>query len=1037
MKKFTNGWPYLACLLLLAGPGQEATASSSVAAARAAVRLVDWEITGKVVSERGEALPGVTVLLKGGSVGATTDANGNFSLRVPETAGTLIFSYIGSLTKEVAFSGAGAINVTLSDDAKALQEVVVVGYGTMKKSSVTAAVAKIENKILDQVPAGRPETALVGRLAGVNIAQTRSTPGAAPLIRIRGAGSIDAGNDPLVVIDGFPGGSLGQINMNDVESIEVLKDASSAAIYGSRAAGGVIIVTTKKGQTGKPKLNFNTYYGVSKPMLHDDWVTGEEYYNYVVKYQNREFAWAGGDPSIPVWSDPRRPAQYQVNPIIKEEPQTIWQDEVLQRAPIQSYNFSVSGGTDAVKYYVSATHNGEEGILKTASYKFYGVRANVDVKVNKVINMGFLLNPSYAKRRDAGSLMVSLVKYPPFVAPRNPDGTYPKARDYWGQNVTSQANPNGILNGTFNTSSALNNVGEAYLGLELLKGLNFRTSVGTNISSGSSDYFQASYATNSGSTSGSASDFRTINLLNENTLNYNRTFKDIHEVSGLLGASYQQSTSRSTSLAAVPGSFNNDIIHTLNNAIINPAGTSSYREGWGLVSYFSRLHYAFKEKYLLSGSLRADGSSRFAPDNKWGYFPSASVGWRVSQENFMQNIPAISELKLRGSYGATGNFNIGNFSYLGGITSVNYSPNNVFSKGMAQTSFGNDKLKWEKTNSYDFGVELGLFQNRINMVLDFYDKTTTDQLYNVAIPAITGFTGTLSNIGEIRNKGVELELNTKNLTGDFKWSTFFNVSRNRNEVVSLGGLQERTVTDTYGMSWLLRVGEPMFSYYGYKTIGVLQNAEEIKNTPVLAGSKPGNPKYQDVNGDNKIDPQDRVILGNFQPKLFLGMSNDFAWKNFDLNITMQASLGAKMYTFENQSYQGNVLGAMRRSLVETQWWSPVEPGDGKMPAAALSQLNFQGASDIYIENASFLSVRNLNLGYTLPVGIAEKFRMNSLRVYTSINNLLMVTDKNFHGYNPEGYTAGEIGGVNSMPGYNGNGSEPINRVFTVGLNVSF
>lgn len=671
MKMFTQNWPRMLCFLVVLGcSGVVSRAASTPSVRGAKNRLLEWRISGKVTSEKGETLPGVTVILKGSALGTATDANGNYFLNVPETAGTLVFSSVGTVTKEVAFNGAGVINVALNDDAKALDEVVVVGYGAVKKSSVTAAVSKIDNKILDEIPAGRAETALVGRLAGVNVSQTRSSPGSAPLIRIRGAGSIDAGNEPLVVIDGFPGGSLGQINMNDVESIEVLKDASSSAIYGSRAAGGVIIVTTKRGKTGKPKFNFNAYYGLSKARLHNDWLSAEDYYKYAVKYQNREYAWIGGDVSVPAWGDPRRPSQYQVSDTVRRSANTIWQDEVTQVAPIQSYNLSVGGGTENVKYYVSGVVLSEQGTVKNTNYNQYSLRANLDVKINPVVSVGFLFNPSYATRRVAPTDMVSLVKYPNFVAVQRPDGTYPKAREYWGQNVTSQANPMAILEGTFINAYSLNNVGEAFMALDLLKGLRLRTSVGTNISYNTNDRFQASYATNNSISNGSASDTRSISLLNENVLSYNRTFGDAHDFNAILGASYQRNTSRNDYMAAVAGSFNNDIIHTLNNAIIDPASTGTTKSEWGLISYFSRVNYAYKEKYLLSASVRADGSSRFGPANKWGYFPSASVAWRVTQEEFMKNLPAINELKLRASYGATGNFNIGDFDYLGRISTV-------------------------------------------------------------------------------------------------------------------------------------------------------------------------------------------------------------------------------------------------------------------------------------------------------------------------------------------------------------------------------
>jgi TonB-dependent starch-binding outer membrane protein SusC len=993
-------------------------------------------VTGRVTDgQTDQTMPGVNIVVKGTSIGTITDAAGKFAITVPDRNSVLVFSFVGYSTLEIPVAGKSVINASIISESRALEEVVVVGYGTMKKSSVTAAISKVENKLLDQIPTPRIETALVGRLSGVNISSIRNIPGEAPVIRVRGPGSIDAGNDPLVVIDGYAGGDLAQLSMNDVESIEILKDASSAAIYGSRGSGGVVIVTTKKGKTGAPKLNLNIYSGVNSAILFHDWILGQDWYDYCVRYQNREFVWNGGDPSIPVWNDARRALRYQVDPIFLQEPQTCWQNEVTQVAPIESGNLAISGGTDNVRYYISGTYNKEGGIIKTAWYTNYNVRANIDVKVNKVINVGLMLNPYFGKRRIAGSSMVALVKYPPFVPPRNSDGTYPKARDFTTATTTGQDNPFKYLYGTYYYTSSLRNLGEAYVDINLLEGLKLRSSFGTNLGYNTTDYF--SEATGGIDVLvGNASDSRSINLLNENTLTYGKKINEVHDINALVGASFQNSTSRSMSMAATNGSFNNNIIHTLNNATINPSSTSSSMSEWGLISYFARLTYGYKEKYLLSGSLRTDGCSRFGIDNKWGYFPSASIAWRISQEDFMKNISFVSEFKVRGSYGATGNFNIGDFDYLGKISKVYYAPDNTLTAGMVQSTFENSKLGWEKTNSYDLGVELGLFNNRLNFVIDYYNKKTSDLLYNVSIPAITGFTSSIFNIGEVQNKGIELEITSKNITGAFNWQTSFNLSHNSNKVLDLGGITERINTDSYGMSWILKLGKPMFSYYGYKLIGVLQNADDVANSPIIVGEKPGNPKYQDINRDGKIDSQDRVFLGNFMPKVVLGMVNNFSWKNFDLSITMQSSLKAIMYNFESQYYQGNTLESMRNSLVKNQWWSESEPGDGKTPACALSQLSFNGATDLYLEDASYFFIKNLNFGYTVPATLSKKIGISSLRIYSSMGNLLMIKSKQCNSYNPEGYTGGEISGIGSKPGYNG-GTEPVVRTITIGINVSF
>ena len=1028
----------LAMLLALLTPGIATTdlsfaGSALLAAGKMAVP--DRNIRGKVTDEKGDGLPGVNVLVKGTQRGVITDTSGEFDIMVPDDA-TLVFSFVGYITQEVPVGSNSTLNISLVPTQEALNEIVVIGYGTRKKSSVTSSVTRLENKNLEQVPSGRIENVLAGRLAGVNISNSRNRPGEAPNIRVRGWGSISAGNNPLVVIDGFPGGDLATLNMNDVESIEVLKDASSTAIYGSRGASGVILVTTKRGSTGKTALNVNAYYGLSKAMLFDDWLTGKEWYDYLVRYQNREFVWAGGDPTLPMFGDDRRPATYRVNPLTYELPQTVWQDEVMQTAPMQSYNISASGGSDRAKYYVSGLYLDEIGTMKTASYTKYGVRANVDMKINNFINLGLELSPTYSKRRIAGSNMVNLVKYPPFVGTEKINGKYPRTADYIPSGHSGQASPYVYLYGTENYVRYFSNIGRAFLDVNITNDLKFKTSIGNTIGFSENNVWAGGIGDPGVNTTGSLADSRSINTVNENILNYNKTFNQHHDFGALLGASYQQTRTRSVSMAAVANSFNNDKVKTLNNAIINPSATTSSNSEWGLISYFARVNYGYKDKYLLEASFRRDGSSRFGPDNKWGNFPSVSAAWRVSEEDFLKSVSAISELKLKASYGVTGNFNIGNFQYLGTVSNAVYSPGNVTVNGITQTSMANNELSWEKTKGINVGFELGLIQNRINLSVDFYRNRTTDMLYSVNIPAITGFTNTISNTGEVENRGVDIELNTRNIVhGDFRWNTSFNVSFNKNEVIDLGGVDER-INEYWSMGFLLRKGVPMFSYYGYKMIGVYNDQQQVESTPHLAGAKPGNPILQDTNGDGKIDPDDRVVLGSFMPKSIWGMTNEFSYKNLDVSFFIQASLGAKMFNAESQYYEGNTLGAMRRSRVENQWWSVDEPGDGKTPALSLNQLfQFNTNTDYYIEDASYLSVRSLNIGYNLPQ-VAQKLKMSNLKFYASVNNLLMVKSKLNASYNPEGTTQGEISGINSTPGIN-LGSEPINRTFVLGVNFGF
>lgn len=1006
---------------------------------RYGTHLFAIDVSGNVTDENGEPLIGVNVRVKGSTQGTATDIDGSFTLTDVDENGVLVFSYIGFQTQEVALHGNSTVSVTLLEDAQTLDEVVVVGYGTVKKRSVTSAISKIENKKLDQLPAGRPESALVGRMAGVNISQVRSTPGSAPTITIRGPGSISASNSPLIVIDGFPGGSFSNINMNDIESIEVLKDASSAAIYGSRGSGGVILVTTKSGSSGKPRLNFNSYVGISTPIMHgqDEWIEGgQEFYEYTARYINRDFAWVGGDPSLPLWDDERRPVQYRVNPVIAEGNYN-WEDILLNPAPMQNYSLSVAGGREGNDYYISGTIKDEQGVIMNTGFKQYAIRANVNLNITDNIDAGLMISPNYSRRRVYYGGLQNLIKMPPFLSPeKQEDGSYLRPRDYWGSTVSGGVNPLATLEGAHLYTTSFNNVGQAYASVSFLDDFNLRSSFGFNVTYSTVDNFTESSAVSNNIERGNASDRRYFNWINENVLSYNHTFAESHDVAAIAGASVQYNLSRAAAMTAESGSFANETIWTLNNAIVLPSAYTS-KSQWGLTSYFMRVNYGFDEKYLLSASIRTDGSSRFGPENRWGYFPSASVAWRLSQEDFLRNSKLISELKIRASYGAVGNFNIGDFQYLGSIGNANYAPDGELVQGQAQSSFGNPGLKWEKTESYDIGVDLGLWGNRFHLTFDYYDKKTNDLLYNVSIPSISGFTNTIVNVGDIRNRGVELELTSRNLTGEFNWTTSFNISRNKNEVVNLGGGVDRVInTHSRGMGWILEVGQPMFSYYGYKMDGVLQTEADLENYPIIPGQRVGTVRYHDLNGDGTITPDDRQILGSFMPDVFLGLVNDLTWKNWDLTIAIQSSLGNKMYNLENLYYQGPTVSAFLKPVVENQWWSEEEPGDGNHPATSLAALEFVGNSDYYLENASFLAIRNINLGYQFPVQLMERIRVDQLRLYLSVSNALMWTSKDFNGYNPEGFTTSGISGIGSLPGLN-NGSEPIPRIFALGLNINF
>src|SRR5690606_22492684 len=514
-----------------------------------------------------------------------------------------------------------------------------------------------------------------------------------------------------------------------------------------------------------------------------------------------------------------------------------------------------AGGRDGNDYYISGTVKDEQGVIKNTGYQQYSIRANVNLNITDHVAAGLMISPNYSKRRVYYGGLQNLIKMPPFLSPeKQEDGSYLKPRDYWGSTVSGGVNPLATLEGAHLYTTSFNNVGEAYASIRFLEDFQLRSSFGFNMSYSTVENFIESRAVSSNVTSGNASDGRVFNWINENVLSYNRTFLDIHDFSAIAGVSYQYNLSRSASLTAESGSFANETIWTLNNAIVLP-GSYTSKSQWGLSSYFMRVNYGYMEKYLLSASIRTDGSSRFGPENRWGYFPSASMAWRLSQEDFLINSTTVSELKLRASYGAVGNFNIGDFQYLGSIGSANYSPDGELVQGQAQASFGNPGLKWEKTESYDIGVDLGLWDNRIQLTADYYDKKTNDLLYNVSIPSLSGFTNTIVNVGDIRNSGVELELTSRNLTGQFNWTTSFNVSHNKNEMVSIGGKKDRlNKTINRGMGCIQEVRQHMLSYYAYEMEVFLQIQEALDKYPILPDQRLGTVRYEDLDGDGTITP---------------------------------------------------------------------------------------------------------------------------------------------------------------------------------------
>ena len=1056
------------CLpLLLAGPG-----ITSLQARPLTKAVAEWQLTGRVVSQSNEGLPGVTVVLKGTTVGTTTGADGNFTLSVPERAGTLVFSYIGFQTKEQSFSESGTLTIKLTEDTKSLDEVVVVGYGTQKKADVTGAIATLDASKLEERPILRVDQALVGTLAGVNVQQNTGLPGRGFNVQVRGNGSITANNQPLYVIDGFPlegtspngngnyatGSPLDNINPNDIQSIEVLKDAAAAAIYGSRAANGVVLVTTKRGKTGKPQINFNLYGGVSQMAKKLDLLSPEEWVERSTEIINNN--WVRSQPTTP-GARPRLASQTTaerqailgvntINPSQMIDDRWLlpdhagldyidWQDEIFRTGKVQNYQVSASGATNNVNYYLSGNYTDQEGIVIGVAYKRYSARANVEVKASDKLKFGLNISPSYAISKDPGvegkdNLAQKFITMVPVA--ESSAGVLTNYGDNpvytWGG---SSISPVGELTNRQQQTTVFRTLSTVFGEYELIKNLRFRTSLNLdNTDSRAKSYIPNSRLVGSGAT-GTFSGYRKQAFVNENTLAYGRVIGK-HDISALAGYSYNFFKTETDRLRS-SGGFTNSAVTTLNGAtnITGTADNGTTETQNVLLSYFGRVQYSFEGKYLATASVRRDGSSRFGADNRWGVFPAGSVGWRISQENFMKNLPVISELKLRGSYGMSGNNGIGDYSSIATLGVNPYTFGGVVASGQSPNKAPNELLRWEKSRTIDVGLDFGVLDNRISGSFDYYTKTSKDLLLNVPRPSVSGYASQLVNIGEVLNQGLELEVRTRNLTGAFEWNTSLNVSHNRNKVVHLGeGDATIEIASPYGASSnLLMVGQPMFVFYAIKQTGILNQGDIDGGAAIIQGQTVGDPRYLDADGDGVINEKDRVIIGQPNPKLTWGITNNFTYKGFDLSVLVQGQNGGNLYSMigraidnTNMGYNQNVLGLQR-----DRWRSEDNPGAGERGKA---QANFTPLkSDSWLYSTNYYRIRNITLGYNLGKIISKRYAQGA-RIYVSAENYFG-HDTYRGGYNVDA-TNSDTGGSGFSVGTD-YGGLPLTKSMTLGVNVTF
>ncbi len=1015
-------------------------------------------------------MPGVTIQVKGTATGTVTDIDGNFSLTVPDGNSTLVVSYVGYVSQEIQVNNRATINVRLQPDTKSLEEVVVIGYGTQKRGDITGAVAVMDAEAIEERPIARVDQALVGQMAGVQVQQTSGVPGRAFSIKVRGAGSITAGNEPLYVIDGFPldvsaagptgqfsgGNPLDNINPNDIESIQVLKDASAAAIYGSRGANGVVIITTKSGKSGKPRITFSTYAGWNETAKKLDVLSGEEWIDRAIEMANYNWVNSGAGRTADQTTAERTAilGRFNAGMMIDErwlQPgypglQIVdWQDELFRKGAVQNYQVSASGGTDAVNYFVSGDYLNQQGIAIGLDYERYSARANVEVKANERLKFGLNLNPTYSIANDPGvegkdQQMHIAVGFNPVVEAStgldvNIGDNVPYA---WG---VSRNSPVRVIENSIGETKIFRTLMTVYGEYNFFDQLRLRSTVNLDHSDNNDKSFRPSFVSGqrgNRQASGTFSGYRRQTFVTEHTLSYDKTFAERHNLSAVLGTAYNVGMFNNWRIGST-GGFATDDITTLNAA--NSIDTRNSRtftteNKHTLLSYFGRVQYNFAEKYLFSATIRRDGSSRFGEESKWGTFPSASVGWRLSEESFMDGLEVINNLKLRGSWGISGNNFIGNYEHIALLDFSNYTFGGNIATGQVPINAPNPNISWEESRTIDVGLDMGLWENRIFTSFDYYTKLNSGLLLRIPVPTASGFGVALTNIGEVLNKGWELELTTRNIMGAFNWTTSVNLSHNSNEVKKLGPNDAPIETGSYGTGHrLLRVGLPIWSIYVVEQDGILTQ-EDINNNVALYGNQQaGDPRYVDANNDGLINDDDRVVVGHPNPNYVWGITNTFDFKGFDLRVLVQGQNGGHLYSMFGRAMDRPGQGIVENTLGfhRDRWRSAENPGAGER-GKANSSFGFL-KSTAWLYESDYWRVRNITLGYDLGnlIGtIGGKKIVQGARIYVSAENWFGGDDY-AGGFNPEAVNNAD-GGALVGDDY---GAFPLSKAMTFGLNLTF
>ena len=1020
------------------------------------VQTTNVTVTGRVTDEQQQPIPGVNILVKGTTIGTITDGEGNYQLTILDNIeAVLVFSFMGYLTVEQAVNSRTSVNMQLVPDVNSLNEVVVVGYGTQKRRNVTHAVASINTRTLKDQPLSNIAEGIAGRLSGVLVQQTTGAPGGNPSIKVRGLGSISADNGPLIVLDGQPlnNGGLNLINPNDIEKIDVLKDASATAIYGSRGSNGVVMVTTKRGKAGMTRIDFDYYTGIQEVTKKMNVLNSQQFAEFSKEAVNAAYLERVPGASI---SDPNsvrppnlryRYARGEFPGINFDDPASLanydFQDMIFQNAPISSYQISALGGSEKVQFAISGNYLKQDGIIKRSGIDRYSLRTNIDAQLTKKLKTGVSLSPSFTNEMRANSdghwsengIINSALALMPFVPIYQADGTTYNGQVTYAPTYNWTGVPNPVANITEidNKFSNLRLLGNVYAELEVLKNLKYRGTLGSDLIYLRQNYYQSSALPIFNQlpptpTNGFAFSSQNINWVTNHTLNYDFSLGLDHSLNVLLGTEAQKNDFNQSQVNA--NRFANDIVRTINAGTVT--GGNSLREQWSLASFFGRFNYSFRDKYLFNASIRRDGSSRFGRNNRWGTFPSASFGWRVSEEPFLKDVSFFSDLKVRASYGLSGNNSFGNYTQITLLNSDNYAFGNNLVNGLATSSIGNDNLTWERSRQTDLGLDIGLLQDRLFLTVDYYSRTTNDLLLLVQVPTLTGFSNAFRNIGKVKNKGMEFSALTRNLTGNFTWNTDINFSFNRNKVLALG-LAGDPIRSGTGVdeSNITMIGKPLGNIYGYQQIGIFRSQTELDAYPHFATTRPGDVKYLDTNGDQIINANDRTVLGNNQPDFIYGVTNSFSFKGLDLSVVAQGVQGGQILNLSRRFYDNLEGNANQLTTVLDRWRSPEQPGNGITPRANSRSTGSNNAvSSRWVESASYFRIRNITLGYNLPSSLLQHVKGRSLRLYVGIQNAF--TSSKYLGYNPEvsGYEGALTGGVDY-------GSYPVARTYSIGCNLGF